>query len=361
MKKKVLIGMSGGVDSSVAAAVLLEQGYDVIGVTMRLWDGEEINGSFSEGICCSLSAVEDARRVAHKLGIDYHVLDFRSEFDKHVVDYFTSEYQRGRTPNPCIACNKYIKFDAMLKKADILGADYVATGHYAKVDFDQTLNRYLLKKSKAARKDQTYALYGLTQRQLSRIVMPLGDVMNKEEVRRKAMELDLPVAEKPDSQEICFVPDQDYAGFITRRSGNTCQKGNFIDTQGNVLGQHNGIIHYTVGQRKGLGITFGKPMFVIQINPQTNEIMLGEKGSEFSDCLYANRLNFIPFDRIDKPLQVKAKIRYSAPEAAAEIFMIDDDLLKVMFEQPQRAVTPGQAVVFYEPDSDVVIGGGLIV
>ncbi len=361
MKKKVLIGMSGGVDSSVAAAVLLEMGYDVVGVTMRLWDGEEINGSFAEGTCCSLSAVEDARRVAYKLGIDYHVLDFRSEFDKHVVDYFTREYQSGRTPNPCIACNKYIKFDAMLKKADMLGAEYIATGHYAKVEFDENLNRYLLKKSNAARKDQTYALYGLTQRQLSRIVMPLGDIGDKETVRQKALELDLPVADKPDSQEICFVPDQDYAGFITRRSGDSCKKGNFIDTQGNVLGEHNGIIHYTVGQRKGLGITFGKPMFVIKIDPQTNEIMLGEKGSEFSDCLYANHLNFIPFDQLRNPMRVKAKIRYSAQEADAEISMIDEELLKVEFDNPQRAVTPGQAVVLYEPDSDIVIGGGLIV
>lgn len=353
--------MSGGVDSSVAAAVLLEQGYDVVGVTMRLWDGEEIDGSFTEGTCCSLSAVEDARRVAYKLGIDYHVLDFRSEFDKHVVDYFTSEYQCGRTPNPCIACNKYIKFDAMLQKAEMLGADYVATGHYAKVEFDRERGRYLLKKSNALRKDQTYALYGLTQQQLSRIVMPLGDVADKETVRQKAVELELPVADKPDSQEICFVPDKDYAGFITRRAGDTCQKGNFVDTQGNVLGEHNGIIHYTVGQRKGLGITFGKPMFVIKIDPQTNEIMLGEKGSEFSDCLYANRLNFIPFERLQAPLRVQAKIRYSAQAANAQISMIDEDLLRVEFDAPQRAVTPGQAVVFYEPEGDIVIGGGLIV
>lgn len=353
--------MSGGVDSSVAAAVLLEQGYDVVGVTMRLWDGEERDGSFTEGTCCSLSAVEDARRVAYKLGIDYHVLDFRSEFDKHVVDYFTSEYQCGRTPNPCIACNKYIKFDAMLQKAEMLGADYVATGHYAKVEFDRERGRYLLKKSNALRKDQTYALYGLTQQQLSRIVMPLGDVADKETVRQKAAELELPVADKPDSQEICFVPDKDYAGFITRRAGDTCQKGNFVDTQGNVLGEHNGIIHYTVGQRKGLGITFGKPMFVIKIDPQTNEIMLGEKGSEFSDCLYANRLNFIPFERLQAPLRVQAKIRYSAQAANAQISMIDEDLLRVVFDAPQRAVTPGQAVVFYEPEGDTVIGGGLIV
>lgn len=361
MKKKVLIGMSGGVDSSVAAAVLLEQGYDVVGVTMRLWDGEERDGSFTEGTCCSLSAVEDARRVAYKLGIDYHVLDFRSEFDKHVVDYFTSEYQCGRTPNPCIACNKYIKFDAMLQKAEMLGADYVATGHYAKVEFDRERGRYLLKKSNALRKDQTYALYGLTQQQLSRIVMPLGDVADKETVRQKAAELELPVADKPDSQEICFVPDKDYAGFITRRAGDTCQKGNFVDTQGNVLGEHNGIIHYTVGQRKGLGITFGKPMFVIKIDPQTNEIMLGEKGSEFSDCLYANCLNFIPFERLQAPLRVQAKIRYSAQAANAQISMIDENLLRVEFDAPQRAVTPGQAVVFYEPEGDTVIGGGLIV
>lgn len=360
MSEKVVIGMSGGVDSSVAAALLKKQGYEVIGVTMRLWDGEHIDGEFTEGSCCSLSAVEDARRVAYKLGIDYYVMDFRTEFEKNVIDYFVDEYQCGRTPNPCIACNKFLKFDALLKKAEMLGASYVATGHYARIEYDENLKRYLLKKSKASAKDQTYALYGLNQVQLSKTLMPLGELTGKDETRRLADELGLPTANKPDSQEICFVPDNDYADFIYRRTGNELQPGNFVDSDGNILGRHQGIVKYTIGQRKGLGITFGKPMFVIRIDAEKNEVILGEKGTEFSESLIAEKLNFIMFDKPKNEFRAKVKVRYTAKEALATVIPLNDERVKVVFDDMQRAVTPGQAVVFYEIDGDNVIGGGII-
>lgn len=358
MKEKIVIGMSGGVDSSTAAALLKKQGYDVIGVTMRLWDGETVDGIYQDGTCCSLSAVEDARRVAYKLGIEYHVIDFRNEFEQYVIDYFVEEYMSGRTPNPCIACNKFLKFDAMLKKAELLGAKYVATGHYAKVEKQD--DRYLLKRSKAIEKDQTYALYSLTQKQLKSIYMPLGDLDNKEEVRKIAEELGLPTASKPDSQEICFVPDNDYVSFIERRTGIKSMPGSFVDQDGKKIGEHKGIVNYTIGQRKGLGIAFGKPMFVIKIDADTNEVVLGEKGTEFSDSLVATKLNLIPFDEIKEPIECLAKVRYSAKPALCTVSPIDDKSAAVTFVDAQRAITPGQAVVFYDKDSDIVIGGGII-
>ena len=360
MGQKIVIGMSGGVDSSVAAALLKEQGYEVIGVTMRLWDGESVNGVFRDGTCCSLSAVEDARRVAYTLGIDYHVLDFRREFEQYVIDYFVSEYQNGRTPNPCIACNRFLKFDFMLQKAKLLGAELVATGHYAKVKYDEERGRYLLLRSHASLKDQTYALYSLTQEQLSAIRMPLGEFSGKDQVREMAQKLNLPTAAKPDSQEICFVPDNDYVSFIERRTGIKSVPGDFVDADGNVLGEHKGIVNYTIGQRKGLGIAFGKPMFVTGINAETNQVVLGEKGSEFSSALTADALNFIAFDKFDEPFRALAKVRYSAKPAQCLVKPINGGRAEVAFDSPQRAVTPGQAVVFYEENSDVVIGGGTI-
>ncbi len=358
-RQKIVIGMSGGVDSSTAAALLKEQGYEVIGLTMRLWDGEEIGGEFHDGTCCSLSAVEDARRVAYKLGIEYHVLDFRKEFEENVIDYFVDSYRTAKTPNPCIACNKYLKFDAMLKKAKLFDADLIATGHYAKVE-KRDDGRYILRRANSDAKDQTYALYSLRQDQLKAIRMPLGELSGKAEVRKIAERLGLPTAAKPDSQEICFVPDNDYASFIKRRVGLKPVPGNYVDTQGNILGRHKGIINYTIGQRKGLGIAFGKPMFVTKIDPETNDITLGEKGSEFSDSLVADGLNFIPFDELPEPMRVLAKVRYSAKPAACTVTPIADDRVSVVFDTPQRAVTPGQAVVFYDEDYDVVIGGGNI-
>ncbi len=355
MPERVVIGMSGGVDSTVAAALLKEKGYEVIGVTMRLWDGEE------EGSCCSLSSVEDARRACIKLGIDYHVLDFRSDFEKNVVDYFVDEYKSARTPNPCIACNRFLKFDAMLDKARILDADYIATGHYARVGYDDSLKRFVLRRARAEAKDQTYVLYSLTQRQLSKMILPLGDMRDKDEVRETARRLGLDVADKPDSQEICFVPDNDYASFIEKYDGSKSEPGDFVDSSGNVIGRHKGIINYTIGQRKGLGVAFGRPMFVTRIDPETNRVTLGEKGSEFSLSLVADRLNFITFDNADfEPFEALAKVRYAARPARCRVEPIDGGLAKVRFDEPQRAVTPGQAVVFYDMDFDVVIGGGTI-
>lgn len=357
MKKRVIVGMSGGVDSSVTAALLLEQGYDVIGVTMKIWDEGGEESKLQEGGCCSLSAVDDARHVSNKLGVPYYVLNFQDVFKETVIDYFVNEYIHGKTPNPCIACNKYVKFDALLKKAVSLDAHYIATGHYAKIEFDEKLERYLIRKSTAAKKDQTYVLYNLTQEQLKHTLMPLG-YYTKEQVRELAKKLDLIVASKPESQEICFVTDNDYGRFIEENANYKAKPGNFIDTRGNILGKHKGIIHYTVGQRKGLGIAFGKPMFVVGIDVENNNVILGEDKEVFSDTLTANTVNFIPFDRLNQSMRITAKIRYSAKEAPAVISPLARDRVNVKFDEPQRAISPGQAVVFY--DGDVVIGGGTI-
>lgn len=347
--KTVAVGMSGGVDSSVAAAVLKEKGYHVIGVTMRLWDGgEEVYQN----------TVEDARRVADALGIEHHALDFRQEFEGAVMEYFTREYLSGRTPNPCIACNKALKFGAMRTAAAELGAQKIATGHYGRVVRGED-GLWRLMRAENREKDQTYVLYHLSQEQLSGVLLPLGDFRDKETIRKKAEELALPVAQKPDSQEICFIPDNDYAGFILRRTGTEPPEGDFVDGSGHVLGRHRGILHYTIGQRKGLGIAFGKPMFVTRIDAGTNRIVLGESGTEFSSSLMAGDLNFIlPMD-LSQKRKVLAKVRYAAKAAPAQLWM-DGGRIYVEFETPQRAVTPGQAVVFYDETDTFVLGGGTI-
>ncbi len=347
MKTKVAIGMSGGVDSSVAAALLLSQGYDVVGITMMLWDSDE-------------GHAEDAKRVCDKLGIKHYMADFRKEFKERVVDYFVSEYQNGRTPNPCIACNRFLKFDAMQSFAESLGAEKIATGHYAKIEYDSNRDRYLLRVANSNEKDQTYALYSLTQKQLSKTLMPLGDLKDKAQTRKIAEDLGLDIANKSDSMEICFVPDKNYSRFIVEYSGKAPAQGDFVDSDGNVLGKHSGIINYTIGQRKGLGVTFGKPMFVTKIDAETNRVVLGEKGTEFSGELTAQKLNFIPFDNLNSEISVLAKVRYSAKPAKATVYPVDDDRVKVVFDVPQRAVTPGQAVVFYNETDMDVIGGGVI-
>lgn len=355
-KKKVVVGMSGGVDSSVAAWLLKEQGYDVIGVTMQIWQEEDRELQEENGGCCGLSAVEDARRVADELGIPYYVMNFRGEFKKHVIDYFISEYLHGRTPNPCIACNRYVKWEALLTRSLSIGADYIATGHYAQVVCLEN-GRYTLKRSVTDAKDQTYALYNLTQHQLSHTLMPVG-AYTKEEIRQMAMGLSLRVANKPDSQEICFVPDNDYAGFIEQNTSEIIRPGNFVTADGRVVGQHKGISHYTVGQRKGLGLSMGQPVFVLEIRPETNEVVVGSNEDTFACELKADRLNFMSIPDLQGEMEVMAKIRYNHKGAPCTVKRTGPDEVTCTFPEPVRAVTPGQAVVFY--DGDYVVGGGTI-
>ncbi|MDP4126112.1 MAG: tRNA 2-thiouridine(34) synthase MnmA [Bacillota bacterium] len=357
-KPKVVVGMSGGVDSSMAAALLKEEGYEVIGVTLQIWESA---GPEVEGGCCSISAIDDARRVAFLLGIPHYVMNFRSYFKETVVDYFTQSYLTGETPNPCLACNRYVKFGEMLRKARGLGAEYIATGHYAQVLRDPNSERFFLSKSADARKDQTYALYMLNQEQLAHTLFPLAEY-TKDQVRKMAKERGLEVANKPDSQEICFVPDDDYASFVKERSNGLIKPGNFVDLSGKILGKHQGIIHYTVGQRKGLGVAFGKPMFVVGLNPVSHEVVLGEDPDIYTDTLWADDLNWISIPDLKEPLEVEAKIRYNSSGAPATIYppgIEANHVVTVHFKEPQRAVTPGQAVVFYQ--GNLVVGGGKII
>lgn len=355
-RKKVVVGMSGGVDSSVAAWLLKEQGYDVIGVTMQIWHEEESVIQEENGGCCGLSAVDDARRVASQIGIPYYVMNFRSEFQKYVIDYFTDEYENGRTPNPCIACNRFVKWESLLKRSLDIGADYIATGHYARVE-KLANGRYALRVSETARKDQTYALYNLTQEQLSHTLMPVG-AYEKEEIRKIAEEIGLQVANKPDSQDICFVPDGDYASFIEKNKGKTFPEGNFVTSDGTVVGTHKGIIHYTVGQRKGLGLSLGHPVFVLEIRPESNEVVVGTNEESMTQIVKANRLNFMSVEDLKEPKRVWAKIRYNHKGAWCTVERTGADEVTAVFEEPQRAVTPGQALVLY--DGEYVLGGGTI-
>lgn len=356
-KKKVVIGMSGGVDSSVAAYLLKEEGYDVVGVTMQIWQEEERVVQEENGGCCGLSAVEDARRVAWDLGIPYYVMNFRDEFKTNVIDYFVEEYVKGRTPNPCIACNRYVKWESLLKRSLDIGAEYIATGHYAQIG-QLPSGRYALKKSATAAKDQTYALYNLTQYQLQHTLMPVGRY-TKEQIRKVAEDIGLLVANKPDSQEICFIPDHDYAGFIEEHTGRQLPAGNFVDMDGNIIGRHEGITHYTVGQRKGLNLSMGRPVFVVEIRPETNEVVIGDGDDVFGSTLFCNRINWMAIDGLHgKELRMVAKIRYSHKGASCTIREAGEDLVECVFDEPQRAITPGQAVVFY--DGDYVAGGGTI-
>ena len=354
--KKVVVGMSGGVDSSVAAWLLKQQGYDVIGVTMQIWQEEEDEIVEENGGCCGLSAVDDARRVAERIGIPYYVMNFREVFREKVIDNFVSEYEKGRTPNPCIVCNRYVKWEALLEKALALGADYIATGHYARI-VHLPNGRYAIEKAAFDRKDQTYALYNLNQHQLAHTLMPVG-AYDKSEVRRIAGEIGLSVANKMDSQDICFVSDGNYQAFIEDYTGKKLPEGDFVDKNGKVLGHHRGIGAYTIGQRKGLNLAMGHPVFVTEIRPEANEVVIGEAEDVMTDHLTCGHINYMSIPDLTEERRVFAKIRYSHPGEWCRIRKAGEDRIFCEFEKPVRAVTPGQAVVFY--DGEYVLGGGSI-
>ncbi|OGO18195.1 MAG: tRNA 2-thiouridine(34) synthase MnmA [Chloroflexi bacterium RBG_16_50_11] len=343
---KAAVAMSGGVDSSLTAALLKQEGHDVFGVTMRLTDS--VN---------SRNAVEDASKVAAKLGIPHYAIELRDIFSYTIIDDFCREYRLGHTPNPCVLCNRQIKFGALWEKAGELGADFLATGHYARIERDKS-SKYLLKKGADRRKDQSYFLYRLTQEQLSHTLFPLGN-LTKAKVRQIAKEIGLPVAERPESQEICFIPDNDYAGFLKDNLPGQIGSGPIIDQQGKVLGQHDSIAFYTVGQRKGLGIAAARPLYVTAIEPVKNAVVVGTKEQTYTDELITDNLNWIAGSPPVIPINIKARIRYRHPEAEAIVSPLDNNSVHVKFAEPQMAVTPGQSVVFY--DDDAVIGGGRII
>ena len=363
----IAVAMSGGVDSSTVAAMLRAEGYDVVGLTMQLWNQRRLAGRDGmpesvTGRCCSLDDVYDARRVAETIGIPYYVVNHEDRFERDVVRPFVQEYLSGRTPIPCSLCNNHLKFDQLLTVAQQIGADAVATGHYARVEFDESRNRWLLKRPADRSKDQTYFLFGLTQEQLRRTLFPLGG-MTKPEVRELARQYGLALAEKPDSQEICFVPGGDYKKFLDAylsEQGDSLPDtaGELVTTDGRVIGEHNGIHNFTVGQRKGLGIATGSPLYVLQINGDKRQVVVGEQQNLYSRTFMTRRTNLVSTDELRDPMRVSVKIRHRHEPAAATIEKAGAEEILVTFDQPQRAVTPGQAAVFYDGDS--VVGGGWI-
>ncbi len=345
-RPKILLGMSGGVDSSVAAYLLLKEGYDVVGITLEMYEDENCNNSKS---------INDAKNVCSTLNIPHYVFSVKNDFKKYILDYFISEYESGRTPNPCVVCNRYVKFEGLIQKAKELGIEYISTGHYAVIK--KKKDRHLLLKGKDETKDQSYFLYNLTQQQLSKTVFPLGKYMKKE-VRDIAKRIGLPTADKPDSQEICFIKNDDYRGFLNKNSKQKLPQGEFVDIDGNILGYHKGISQYTIGQRRNLGIVTGKAMFVLDIDYDNNQIILGSNENLFSQELVATNMNWILFDKLEKEMKVKAKVRYRAKESEAIITPMQENRVKVEFKSPQRAITKGQAIVFYKRNN--VVGGGII-
>ncbi|MEK6656654.1 MAG: tRNA 2-thiouridine(34) synthase MnmA [Nitrospirota bacterium] len=355
---KIVIGMSGGVDSSVTAALLKKEGHELHGIILQLWRGDPKRGiEWYERACCKADV---AREAAQKIGIPFTVINIQEEFEKEIIDDFCKEYLSGRTPNPCIRCNEKIKFGLLLKKARELGAERLATGHYARTDFNPAINRYILKKGVDSKKDQSYFLYRLNQEQLGSVIFPIGG-LKKESVVQIAKELGLPGAEGKESQEICFVTDaeeEDYRGFLEERMPEAKKIGEFVDTTGKVIGRHEGIAFYTIGQRRGLGISSSKRLYVVDIDAKSNRVILGDEDELFKDELIAEDINLIAIERLAAPMDVFAKIRYRNPAVPAEIKPYDEGKIKVKFKEPQRAIAKGQSVVFY--DNDIVIGGGII-
>ena len=356
MCKKAIIAMSGGVDSSVAALLMKEKGYTCMGATMKLYQNEDV-GLRREHTCCSLDDVEDARSVAYALDMPYYVFNFADRFKTDVIDKFVHSYETGVTPNPCIDCNRYLKFDKLFQRMVELNYDYVVTGHYAQIDFDENTGRYLLKKAVDHNKDQSYVLWSLTQEQLKHVQFPLGG-MEKSEVRALAEAHNFINARKHDSQDICFVQNGSYADFIEQYTGKTYPPGDFVDTDGNVLGQHRGVIRYTIGQRKGLGLALPAPLYVKSGDIKKNTVTLSPESELFKKELTASGINLISVAEIKEPIRIKAKVRYRQPEQWATVTQTGPDSLKVVFDEPQRAITCGQSVVLY--DGDRVLGGGTI-
>ena len=355
--KTALIAMSGGVDSSAAAALMKQRGYDCVGVTMKLRGNDD--APCTEKTCCTADDAEDARSAAYSLGMKFYVFNFTQEFEKNVIDRFVTAYEQGMTPNPCIDCNRYMKFELLYERGRALGCDYIVTGHYARTEYLEEYGRWVLKKALNTAKDQSYVLYSMSQEQLSHTIFPLGDFASKDEVRAFAERLGLLNAHKHDSQDICFVPDGDYAGFIRRRTGKTYPRGSFIDVQGNVIGEHDGIIRYTIGQRKGLGVGFGERMYVCAKDMERNTVTLSREEGLYSTRLTAGDFNWILYpEPPEKPVELTSRTRYNGREAPAKAWAEPSGLVHVEFAQPQRAVTAGQAVVLYQ--GDIVVGGGTI-
>ena len=358
MKKRVLLGMSGGVDSSVSAIILKEQGYEVIGATMKLW--EDKNNPEVESGCCSFSAVNDAKRVCDQLGIPHYTLNCEDEFKTHVIDNFINCYKNAGTPNPCVECNKYLKFGAFYRKALELECDYIATGHYAKTEFSDKYNQYVLKMSDEKAKDQSYFLYGIPKEVLPKMLFPLKNMSSKEDVRKIARENNLQVADKKDSQEICFIPDNDYGKFLEQNLEKLPPKGDIVlEGSNEILGKHKGLIYYTIGQRKGLGIAYKEPLYVIKLDAKNNKVIVGTESQLYNTTLKANNVNILLNIDLNKPINVKAKIRYRSKPAEAILELDEKGIATLNFKEPQRAITIGQSVVFYI-DEDIVLGGGTI-